>query len=215
MNRLKAIYRSWGIPCAGQQVYALRHRTAWLSKIAEAGVRRRAEFYYQQFDALAALRQEARRELLQESRKHFAVKLLRQIPSFGPIRAALLVALIQTPHRFRTKRQFCLHWPGAEDLRERRIPLRGRPKQRSKKALAIRGLNINHNHDLKNIFKGAATWAVANSGPFQNFYEACLARGMKQSMARLTLARKMAAITLLVWKKGVRFDAEHLKQPAA
>jgi transposase len=70
------------------------------------GVCRRAEFYYQQFDALAALRPEARRELLNESRKHFAVKLLRQIPAIDPIRAALLVALIQTPHRFRTKRQF-------------------------------------------------------------------------------------------------------------
>jgi hypothetical protein len=33
------------------------------------------------------------------------VKLLRQIPSIGPIRAALLVALMQTPHHFRTKRQ--------------------------------------------------------------------------------------------------------------
>jgi transposase len=31
--------------------------------------------------------------------------LLRQIPAIGPIRAALLMALIQTPHRFRTKRQ--------------------------------------------------------------------------------------------------------------
>src|SRR4029077_6060639 len=106
MSRLKAIYRSWGIACAGQQVYAPRNRTEWLAKISENGVRRRAEFYYQQFDALAALRQEARRELQQESQKHFAVKLLRQIPSIGPIRAALLVALIQTPHRFRTKRQF-------------------------------------------------------------------------------------------------------------
>jgi len=38
---------------------------------------------------------------------------------------------------------------------------------------------------------------------------------MKPHMARLTLAREMAAITLLVWKKGVRFDAEHLKQQAA
>jgi hypothetical protein len=34
-------------------------------------------------------------------------------------------------------------------------------------------------------------------------------------MARLTLAHKIAAITLLVWKKGVRFDAELLKQQAA
>jgi len=42
---------------------------------------------------------------LLESHKHQAVKLLRQIPAIGPIRAALLVALLQTPHRFRTKRQ--------------------------------------------------------------------------------------------------------------
>ena len=32
--------------------------------------------------------------------------------------------------------------------------------------------------------------------------------------ARLTLARKIAAITLIVWKKGARFDANHLKQAA-
>jgi hypothetical protein len=38
---------------------------------------------------------------------------------------------------------------------------------------------------------------------------------MKASMARLTLARKIAAVTLLVWKIGVRFDAEHLKQQAS
>ena len=105
MNRLKALYRSWAIPCAGQQVYAPRYRSEWLGKIREAGVRRRAELYYQQLDALAILRQEVRRELLAESRKHAAMKWLRQIPSIGPIRAALLIALIQTPHRFRTKRQ--------------------------------------------------------------------------------------------------------------
>jgi hypothetical protein len=29
------------------------------------------------------------------------------------------------------------------------------------------------------------------------------------------LARKIAAITLLVWKKGVCFDAKQLKQQAA
>src|SRR5262252_6586044 len=54
MARLKAIYRGWGIPCAGEQVYAPRHRAEWLGKIKEAGVHRRAELYYQQFDALAA-----------------------------------------------------------------------------------------------------------------------------------------------------------------
>jgi hypothetical protein len=79
----------------------------------------------------------------------------------------------------------------------------------------VRGLNINHNHDLKNIFKGAATRAAATAGPLQGFYQACVARGVKPHLARLTLARKIASITLLVWKKGARFDAEHLKQQAA
>src|SRR5215472_13844717 len=44
MNRLKALYHSWGIACAGTQVYAPHHRAAWLSQIPEAGVRCRAEF---------------------------------------------------------------------------------------------------------------------------------------------------------------------------
>jgi transposase len=216
MVRLKALYRSWAIPCAGQQVYAPRHRVEWLAKISEAGVRRRAELYYQQFDALLFLHQQARRELLAESRKHNATNLLRQIPSIGPIRAALLLALIQTPHRFRTKRQLWSYSGLALETRnsgEYRI-VHGQLK-RSKKAVAIRGLNKNHNHDLKNIFKGAAIRAAAVSGPFQEFYAALVAKGMKPPLARLTLARKIAAITLLVWKKGVRFDAEHLKQQAA
>jgi hypothetical protein len=36
MTRLKAIYRSWAIPCAGRDVYYTRHRSEWLGKIPEA-----------------------------------------------------------------------------------------------------------------------------------------------------------------------------------
>ena len=91
MNRIKALYRSGAIPCAGTTVYAPRHRAEWLAKIAEPGIRLRAERLYQQLDLLQPVRLEARRELLGESHKHSAVKLLRQIPSIGPIRSALLV----------------------------------------------------------------------------------------------------------------------------
>jgi len=46
VNRLKALYRSWAIPCAGRDVYYTRHRSQWLEKIREAGPRRRAEHLY-------------------------------------------------------------------------------------------------------------------------------------------------------------------------
>src|SRR5258708_29716712 len=104
MSRVKAIYRSGGIPCAGNQVYAPRHRADWLAKITEVGVLRRAEFYYQQLDALRSLRHEVRRDLLAESKKHKATKLLCHIPSIRTIRPPPLIPRLQTPHRFRTNR---------------------------------------------------------------------------------------------------------------
>ncbi|MGA2860047.1 MAG: transposase [Candidatus Sulfotelmatobacter sp.] len=188
MNRIKALYRGWSIPCAGTQVYAPRYREEWLRKIEHAGVRRRAELLYQQLDGLQQLRRTLRPELLTESRKHKAAKLLRQIPCIGPIRAARLIALMQTPHRFRSKRQL---W-------------------------TYSGLgNQNHNHEMKEIFKGAATRASCGVGPLRDFYVALLAKGMRPEMARLTLARKIAAIALTLWKKEERFDAEQLKPQAA
>jgi transposase len=216
MTRLKALFRSWAIPCAGKQVYAPGHRAEWLGKITEAGVRRRAEFYYQQLDALRSLRQQVRRELLAESGKHKASKLLCQIPSIGPIRAALLIAILQTPHRFRTKRQLWAYGGlGIETHSSADHRYVDGQLQPSKKQVSLRGLNRNHNHDLKNIFKGAAIIAATKAGPFQEFYDALVAKGIRPEMARLTLARKIAAITLIVWKKGVCFDAQHLKPQTA
>ena len=215
MNRLKAVYRSWAIPCAGRDVYYTRHRAQWLAKIREVGVRR-AERLYEQLDMLQYLRQPARRELLAESRKHAITAKLRQIPYLGPIRSALAVALIQTPHRFRSKRQL---WAYSGLALETHISAEYRlvagQVRRSKKLLSIRGLNKDHNHDLKGLFKGAAAMASVRPGPFQDFYPAALAKGIKPTMARLTLARKIAAITLTLWKKGENFDAEKLKSQTA
>lgn len=216
MSRVKALYRGWAIPCSGTTVYAPRHRAEWLAKISEPGVRLRAERFYQQLDLLQPVRQGARHDLLSESRKHPAVKLLRQIPSIGPIRAALLVALLQTPHRFRSKRQLWAYSGFAvetHDSGEYRY-VRGK-LQRNRERMTVRGLSGNHNHDLKHLFKSAAISASNHPGPLRDFYVALMEKGMRPTMARLTLARKMATITLTIWKKGVDFDPKQLQRQAA
>jgi hypothetical protein len=38
---------------------------------------------------------------------------------------------------------------------------------------------------------------------------------MQPEMARLALARKIAAVTLKIWKKGKAFNPEYLKSQAA
>jgi transposase len=216
MSRLKALYRDQAIASAGRKPYGRRHREAWLERLKGAGLRRRAERLYQELDALQALRREARRELIQECRKHAEAKRLGTVPFLGPIRIALLIGRVQTPYRFRSKRQFWAYCGLALETRSSAdYRFVNGQLERVPKPVWIRGLNWNHNHDLKNLFKSAATTASVRPGPFRAFYEGLLAKGMLPAMARLTLARKIAAITLSIWKKGETFDAEQLKPQAA
>ena len=57
--------------------------------------------------------------------------------------------------------------------------------------------------------------AIERPGPLQDFYSALVKKGIRPSMARLTLAQKIAVIILIIWKKGVSFDPKQLQRPAA
>lgn len=216
MNRLKALYRSRGIPCAGKEVYAPRYRACWIAELTEAGARARALLLYQQLDLLQQLRRQAKHDLLAESRKYSAGRCLRQVPGLGAVRIALLLALVQTPFRFRSKRPF---WSYiglglVTRISAQFCSVSGQWK-RAHKAPAIRGLNPNHQHQLKEIFKSAASAAVRQPGPWQQFYQQRVAAGRKPELVRLTVARKLAALTLSLWKKGGRYDAQRVNPAAA
>lgn len=216
MARIKALYRSQAIACAGDKIYGKKHRAEWLAKLTESGQRQRAEWLYAELEAVQALRRQARHAFILESKKHGATKLLRTVPFIGPLRAAVLIARVQSPHRFRTKRQFWSYCGlGLETRSSADYVVNDGEIVRRKKPVFIRGLNWNYNHELKNLFKSAATTASAIEGPFRDFYQERVANGMLPAMARLTLARKIAAISLILWKKGETFEAEHLKPQAA
>lgn len=216
MNRLKALYRSRGLATKGTRVYSPRFRQEWLTQLCEPGMRRRAELLYQQLDLLLPLRQQARQAMLAESRKHPAQKILVSIPSLGPVRVAILMAVIRTPYRFRTKRQLWTYAGLSLVTRSSAdYQLLNGQLTRSRKPVLILGLNANHNHLLKAVLKDAAATSVARGGVLQSFYTRRVERGMKPELARLTLARKIATLTLTLWKKGERFNAEHLKSQAA
>lgn len=210
MVRIKAIYRGRGIRTPGRGVYDPTQQNKWLEQLQEPGVRQRMQWLYQQLDAVRPLRREAKRAMLQESRKHRAAVLLSTIPQLGPVRSAMIVAIVDTPHRFRTRRQLwsysglavVTHMSSEYEIKEGRVV-------RSRKPIATRGLNRNCNRTLKDIFIAAATGGV-HKEPYRSYLEGMHARGVRKEMARLTLARKIAAIALVIWKKGERFDPKKL-----
>ena len=216
MSRIKALYRGWGIACVGTSCYSARQRASWLEKLPEPAVQQRAVIYYQQLESLQALRQQVRQQLLREGSRHVAFRRLRQIPYVGPIWAVLLMVFIQTPHRFRTKRQLWKYAGlGVQTWESGEYCFRGDHLQRKRRAPRIRGLNRNRHARLKYVLKSVATRACAGRGPLHDFAQTLLNQGMRVEMARLTVARKIAAIALMLWKKGVDFDPRYLKSQAA
>ena len=215
MLRLKALFRARAIPTRGTKVYQASQRSSWLAQLAERGVQFRAETLYAELDLLVALRPRAKAAMLAEARRDPAWSVLRAIPFLGPVRVALLLATLQTPWRFRTKRHLW-GYAGLAVVTRSSADYRmvhGQPVRR-RRAPLTRGLNLNHNRVVKDVFKGAATGATARPGPLQDFYRGMVGRGMREELARVTLTRKLAALTLRLWKKGEPYDPTQLMQQA-
>jgi transposase len=210
MLRIKAIYRGRGIATSGRGVYQEKQRQQWLERLKEPGLRQRAELLYEQLEQLRPLRKKAKQAMLTEAQTHRAARLLRSIPQLGPVRAAYVVATVDTPHRFRTKRQFwsyvglavVTHSSGEYEMQADKVV-------RRHKRISTRGLNRNCNRRLKEVFISAATGGCSRD-PYKGYLEQLKQKGLRPDMARLTLARKIAAIALIVWKKGKEFDPEKL-----
>lgn len=211
MLRLKALFRARGIPTPGQAVYRPAARATWLAALPADGVRFRAEMLCAELDLLARLRPRAKTALLTEAARDPAWHVLRTIPFLGPVRVALLLATLQTPWRFRTKRHLWAYAGLAVVTRSSAdyTLVDGQPVRR-RRAPMTRGLNRNHHHVVKDVLKGAATAATARAGALRDFYQALLARGLRAELARVTLTRKLAALTLHCWKTGEAYDATRL-----
>jgi transposase len=214
MLRIKAIYRARAIATPGASVYRASQRKKWLAKL-DGGARVRAATLLSELDLLLDLRPKAKTAMIAAARRQTGWKVLRSIPFLGVVRVAQILAIMRTPFRFRTKRNL---WPYAGLAVVRRSSadqeFKNGKLQRSKKQPMTRGLNRNHNPMLKAVFKGAANAAVTKPGPLRNCYEASIGRGVKEELAKVTLARKIAAVTLRLWKKGELFDPKKLTMQA-
>jgi hypothetical protein len=70
----------------------------------------------------------------------------------------------------------------------------------------------NYNRHLKNIFKGAATTVITQQlEPMVDDYQRALAQGTKPPMAKLTLARRISATVLAMWKNKEAYHPERYR----
>jgi transposase len=204
--RLNALYRSRGITPSAE-IYDPDARESWLAKLP-ASHRALGELLSEQVDSLSQPHQAAENWLLEEAKRIPVTRRLATAPGIGPIRAALVVAIVVSPTRFRTTRQFWSYGglgivthSSSDWVREGRTWMR-------KATAQTRGLNRNRQPELKAIFKGAATTVIQQmpNHPLHRDFQRMTEAGIKPNLAKLTLARRIAAATLAMWKHQEDYD---------
>jgi transposase len=209
-NRLKTIFRARGVS-TDATVYVAESRPGWLKRLPIAH-RRLAEVVALEVDALTALRDQAEAWVREEAKAHPIIRTLSTAPGLGIGRSAQIVAIVATPDRFRTRRQFWSYCglgivtrSSSDWVREGRSWLRKEINQ-------TRGLNPNRQPQLKAVFKGAATTVILQmpEHPLHLNYQRMLNAGTKPNLAKLTLARQIAAAVLAMWKHKEVYDPKRV-----
>jgi transposase len=209
LNRLKSLYRSRGIEIEKGSLWNADKRPELLGRLPPR-MRSAAEVMFAESDALGELRKRTEKELTEEAKKHTLSRLLRTCPGMGPIRVALLLAIVVSPHRFRSRRQFWAYCGLGIVMRSSSDWMQDKSGKWVRAKIPLcRGLNRNHNHTMKWIFKGAATTVITGlpKEKMHADYQRTLAAGTKPNLAKLTLARKIAATVLSMWKNQEAYDS--------
>ena len=157
------------------------------------------------------LKAQAEAALVTASHRYRISRVLETAPGIGPIRAAMLIATVVTPHRFRSKRQFWSYCGFGVVTRSSADWVQSESSWIKAQAIRTRGLNRNHNPALKAIFKSAAVAAIHQTRadhPLRVAYERLCDSGTRPPMARLTIARKIAATVLAMWKREEVYRAK-------
>lgn len=206
-NRLKAVLRSWGV-LADAGVYNSTARPKWLKRLPEPQ-RQLAQWLGEELESLEPSRHTAEQWVVKESKAHPIIRTLQTAPGMGPIRTAQLVAIVASPQRFRTRRQFWSYCGLGIETHSSSDWLRTREGQWLRAPVQqTRGLTRRRQPLLKAVFKGAATTVILQGQgcPLYDGYERAIDSGTKPNLAKLTLARRIAAAVLSMWKHQEVFD---------
>ena len=177
--------------------------------------RRLAEWLGRQLEGLEPLREEAEDWLLAEAKTHPIIRKLATAPGMGPIRTAQVVAIVGDPHRFRTRRQFWSYCGLGIVTRSSSDWVREKTGRWVRAEIQqTRGLSRKRHPLLKSVFKGAATTVIGQlpGHPLHEDYQRTLQAGIKPNLAKLTLARRIAAMVLSMWKHQEVYDPERQRK---
>ena len=204
-NKLKAVFRNRGI-AVGNKAYVPDSRIEIVKCLPHQALRSRVCHLGEVLDVVTQQRADAEIELVKTARKSPMFHSLTSMPRIGNILGATILAEVGTPDRFRTRKQFWSYiglavttFETSQFYADERNFIRKKDRK-----TRTRGLVNQYNSALKFTFKHVAL--DLSRSDWKHEFIRLQKSNVSEANARLTLARKAAAIALRLMKTGELYD---------
>ena len=196
-NRYKSLHRKEGRRITGKKLY---NDESLLDGFERSDFKFIGERVYRLLQHMEAERQEYVEEIVKRSKKFKEVKYLKTLPGIGDIQSAKIVSQVIDPERFPNKYKYYSY---CGLVRHQRMS--GGKRYGSKK--------IWGNRVLKCVYKMAAESALKGTSGLRRYYDQLRSKGINHKDAKNGVSRKIAAISLSVWKQGRKYDDGMISNP--
>ena len=201
-NKVMGLLKRWGIMAREKDFQEPADRESLLAGLGEAGAAPEGKLaaghmglLWRSYDEAAREEAALHRELVRLAKQEEVVVRWEKIPGIGWIRGITLLAYLDTPWRFKSKRQLWKYM-GI-----------GLTREHSGSGYTRVYVDNSGNRMLKAVIVGAAETVIMHKrGELYRRYEYWRAEGQTYKNARRNVARDMAAACWAMWKTGAAFD---------
>ncbi len=205
INKIRARLRMYGARAPRGALSNRAVRDDWLGQLPERSLAGQLKLLFLGRDTVAEQVKQAKRHVGRLAGRYEIVGWWQELPGVGLIRAATLLAYLDTPWRFRSPKalwKYCgvglLRFASGTDRR-------GRPK------LGKLRLPWAVNRRLKDVVMGATASAIyGGNNVFSRYYERRIRKGLTPGNARRSAARRLLSVMWGMWKTGSRFAPERV-----
>jgi transposase len=191
-NQYKSLFRKEGNRQKGTALY---NDDNFLKGLKRSDFKFVGVQIFDQLQTLEVIRQKYVSEIGRVSGKFREMKYLKTIPGIGEIQAAKIISQVIEPGRFPTKYRFFSYCGLVRHQCESGGRFYGSKR-------------IYGNRILKCVYKMAGHSALKGESGLRRYYDRLVAKGVSEAGAGNAVCRKIAAISLSVWRNERRYDDE-------
>lgn len=189
-NRYKSLFRQSGQKVRGKELYSDESFLEDLQRPEEKFIGKQLYSFLEKLEESRLL---YIKEIRRYGKKFREIKFLKTIPGIKEIQAAKIVSQVIDPKRFSNKYKFFSY-----------CGLVRHPKESGGKSYGA--VKIFGNRTLKCVYKMAARTVLRGESGLKIYYDNLCAKGVSPRNAANAVSRKIAAISLSVWKNLKKYD---------